>query len=172
MATTYRLSAAERAFLTLAARAAFSNPFSDEFDALQLEIAGCDALVPAAERLPRTIARWNELLHRLHAAGVTRFQQATGDDRELLRLTCLYEIYHRYFTAFDQLIADQLAAGDRSVRVPFAGKALTLFARRGFAAEEARRYFAIMYQIRRAYQFIDHGLVGQSPCMKELRRHL
>jgi transcriptional regulator with GAF, ATPase, and Fis domain len=56
--------------------------------------------------------------------------------------------------------------------VSFAGKALALFERRGFSREEARRYFAVMYQIRRAYQFIERDLIGRSHCMKQLRRHL
>jgi transcriptional regulator with GAF, ATPase, and Fis domain len=49
---------------------------------------------------------------------------------------------------------------------------MPLFARRGFTPDEARRYFAIFYQIRRAFHFIHRGLVGTSDCMKQLRRHL
>jgi DNA-binding NtrC family response regulator len=167
-----RLTQAQHDFLTLVTRAAACNPFSDEFDELQIKIAGCDAAVPPAERLKLTVERWNEQLHKLHAAGMTGFKQAEGEDREILRYACLYEIYHRHLTAFDELIAEQIEAGERSVPVPFASKALTLFARRGFSADEARRYFAIIYQIRRAFRFIDRGLVGSSDCMKQLRRHL
>ncbi len=36
----------------------------------------------------------------------------------------------------------------------------------------ASGYLAMFYQIRRAYHFVDHALVGRSPCMKELRRRL
>ena len=172
MAATQRLTLAQREFLSLVTRAAACNPFSDEFDELQLKIAGCDASVPPAERIKLTVERWNEQLHQLHAAGMTTFKQAEDEDREILRYACLYEIYQRYFAAFDELIAEQITAGERSVPVRFAGKALSLFARRGFAADEARRYFAIMYQIRRAFCFIDRGLIGRSNCMKELRRHL
>ncbi|HUK81361.1 MAG TPA: sigma 54-interacting transcriptional regulator [Verrucomicrobiae bacterium] len=172
MATRQQLTAAQREFLTLVTRAASSNPFSDEFEELQLQIAGCEASVPPAERLKLTVERWTEQLHNLQAAGMTSFKQAEGEDREILRYACLYEIYHRYLTAFDELIAEQIEAGERSVPVPFASKALTLFARRGFNADEARRYFAIIYQIRRAFFFIDRGLIGRSDCMQRLRRHL
>ncbi|MCG3150437.1 MAG: Anaerobic nitric oxide reductase transcription regulator NorR [Verrucomicrobiae bacterium] len=158
------LTGAQREFLTLVTRAAACNPFSDEFAQLQARITG--------GRKVSLVDRWNTELHNLQAAGFTSFKQAEGADREILRYASLYEIYHRYLAAFDELIAAQLSAGDRSVPVPFAGKALTLFARRGFNAEEARRHFAIMFQIRRAFRFIDRGLVGQSECMKELRRHL
>ncbi len=172
MTTKPKLGAEQREFLSVVARTAFSNPFSDDFEALQLKIAGCDASVPPAERIKLTVGRWNEQLHKLHMAGVSDFKQFEGEDREFLRNTFLYEIYHRFLAAYDELIAGQIAAGDRPVPAPFIGKALTLFARRGFGADEALRYFAIFYQIRRAYYFIDHGLIGQSPCMKQLRLRL
>jgi DNA-binding NtrC family response regulator len=167
-----KLTQAQHDFLTLVTRAAACNPFSDEFDELQLKIAGCDESVPQPERIKLTVDRWNEQLHRMQADGMTNFRQVEGEDREVFRYACLYEIYHRYLSAFDQLIEDQIAAGDRSVPVSFASKALVLFERRGFSREEARRYFAIIYQIRRAFCFIERGLVGRSDCMKELRRHL
>src|SRR5436309_3131618 len=172
MAAKACLNPEQREFLSLVTRAASCNPFSDEYDELQLKIAGCKATVPPAERLKLMVERWNEKLHELQAAGVTSFKQGEGGEQEILRYACLYEVYHRYFIAFDQLIDDQIAAGDRSVPVPFASKALSLFARRGFNAAEARRYFAIIYQIRRAFCFIERGLVGRSDSMKELRRHL
>lgn len=167
-----RLTQAQRDFLSLVTRAAACNPFSDEYDELQRQIAGCDASVPLPERVKLTVERWNEELHKLHDAGMTNFKDADGEDREILRYACLYEIYHRFFPSFDELIGRQIEAGERSVPVAFAGKALALFERRGFSREEARRYFAIFYQIRRAFCFIERGLIGRSDCMKQLRRHL
>lgn len=158
------LTDSQRTFLRLVTQAAACNPFSDEFEELQDKIIGSKGTSPAE--------RWNEELRKLQVAGFTGFKQAEGEDREILRYASLYEIYHRYLTAFDDLIAEQIEAGERSVPALFAGKALTLFARRGFNPEEARRHFAIMYQVRRAFCFIDRGLVGRSECMKELRRHL
>jgi DNA-binding NtrC family response regulator len=166
------LDAGEREFLSLVSQAAFSNPFSDQYEALLLKIAGCDTATPPAERVRLMVERWNEQVHKLHVAGVSNIKQARGEDHELLRSAFLFEIFHRFLVAFDQLIADQIAAGDRSVPVRFAGKAFAMMTRRGFTAEEARRYFATFYQIRRAFYFIYRGLIGQSPCMKELRRQL
>jgi transcriptional regulator with GAF, ATPase, and Fis domain len=42
----------------------------------------------------------------------------------------------------------------------------------GFNDEEARRYLAIFYQIRRAYYFIEGTLTGLSASMRTLRRQL
>src|SRR5260221_10389500 len=129
MASTKLLSLAQRDFLSLVTRAASVNPFSDEFQELQLKIAGCDASVPPAERVKLMVERWNEQLHKLQAAGVTSFKQVEGKEREGLRDAVLYEIYHRFVAAFDQLIAEQLSVGDRSVPVKFGSKALQLFTR-------------------------------------------
>lgn len=166
------LSADQRAFLGLLTRAASCNPFSEEFEQLQRQIAGGAADASPAELRRLTIERWNAALREMQEAGITGVREAGEADRDLLRYAALYEIYHRYLTAFDKLIEEQIDAGERSLPVTFAGKALSLFARRGFRPEEARRHFAIMYQIRRAYRFIERGLVGSSACMKELRRHL
>ena len=172
MAATKALSDDDRKFFQLAAEAASTNPFGDAYIDLTLKIAGCDASVPPVEQLKLILARVGQQLQKLEGAGRANVRQFDGPDRELLRHAFLFDIYHRFMPAFDQLIADQIAAGEQSVAVPFAADALRLLARRGFNAEESRRYFAIFYQIRRAFFFIDRGLVGRSDCMKELRRHL
>lgn len=57
---------------------------------------------------------------------------------------------------------------------PFAAapEHLARLRRRGFTEEEADRYLAIFFQLRRAHRFIDQGLVGRSSAMIELRRQL
>src|ERR1017187_8048270 len=157
---TKSLPSASREFLQLVSRASYINPFSDEYEAQQRKIAGSDASVPYPEQIKLTVERWNDQLHKLHEAGVTTLKQVLTEDRELLRYAFLYEIYHRFLSAFDELIADQIAAGERSVPVSFASKALALFTRRGFEAAEARRYFAIFYQLRRGGE-IGHRTVGE-----------
>src|SRR5579862_8093542 len=167
-----QLPTASREFLRIVSAASFINPFSDEFLAQQRRIADCDESAAEDEQVRLTVARWNDHLHALTHAGVTNLKQVDGEDRELLQYAFLYEIYHRFLASFDELITEQLTAGDRPVAVSFASKALALFRRRGFEPADARRYFAIFYQIRRAYHFIDDGLIGKSPCMRQLRLHL
>ena len=84
----------------------------------------------------------------------------------------LFELFHVFCRAIDQLILDQVKLGDQSVPVKFAGELLARMRRRGIGAAESVRFFAIFYQLRRAYHFIVRGLIGQSPCMREFRRHL
>jgi transcriptional regulator with PAS, ATPase and Fis domain len=56
--------------------------------------------------------------------------------------------------------------------VPFARRALDRLEGLGFDAEAGERHLALLFQVRRAYYFIDRALVGTSPSMGELRRQL
>src|ERR1043166_6274940 len=122
MATRKQLSLEQRELLALVSQAASTNPFSEEFLRLQQKIAGCDESVPLTEQIKLTIQRWDDELHKLHTAGMTNLKHVQGEDRELLRNAFLYKIFHRFLAAFDQLISDQIAAGERSVPVKFVGK--------------------------------------------------
>ena len=172
MTPSNSLTGRDRDFLRLLAEAAATNPFSDTYSELQLKIAGCDASVPAEERYKRIVSRMSEEVRHMEEAGSDDVRQYSGEDRQLVRQALIYDLYHRFMPRLDEMIADQVAAGDHSVPVRFAGDVLRLLARRGFSPDESKRYFEIMFQVRRAFFFIDHGLVGNSESMKQLRRHL
>lgn len=167
-----KLSARDREFLGLLAEAAATNPFSDEYNALLLKIAECDASAPAEDRYKKIVARMSGEVRRMEEGLSIDVRQYAGDDRQLLSHAIMFDVYHRYLPSLDQLISSQIEAGERLVPAPFADELLRLLARRGFSDGEAQRYFAILYQIRRAFFFIDRGLVGRSESMKRLRRHL
>jgi transcriptional regulator of acetoin/glycerol metabolism len=172
MLKSQMLSETNRDFLRLLAEAAATNPFSDEYSTLTLKIAGCDASAPANDRFKKIVARVSEEVQRLEAAGLASVRQYGGDDRQLLHYAIMFDVYHHFVPSLDQHITAQMAAGEHPVPVRFADEVLRLLARRGFSEDEARRYFAILYQIRRAFFFIDRGLIGRSESMKQLRRHL
>jgi DNA-binding NtrC family response regulator len=160
---------ADREFFALAAQAAFRNPFADDYDDLLQKLTGRKArgdLTSAAGEIVR------RRVEQLDAAGLAELQAWRPDLRAEMRLVFLFDVYRRFDTDFDAHIAAQIAAGDTPVRVDFAGEALALLQRRGIPAAEALRLFAMFFQIRRAAHFIQHGLIGRSACMRELRRHL
>jgi hypothetical protein len=171
MAITKTLSEADREFFTLMSQAASCNPFSDEYVGMIGKLAGGIGL-PRQEQLQLLVERVTERVQKLDVAGGTDIRQYAEADRAMLTGALLFDVYHRLIPRMDQLILDQIEAGEQPVPVRFAGEALALVRRCGFMAAEAARYFAIFYQIRRAYFFIDRGLIGVSPCMKELRRQL
>ncbi len=170
---TPRLTTGERRFFRLVAASVFANPFSDEREEILAEILG---------RRPRAIVADEraELLHRevaghlarLEAAGAAHLDAFTGEDREVLKIAFLFDVYHASFAQFQTHIEEQLTTGDRPCAVTFAGDVLALLGQRGFGPREARRYLAFLFQLRRAYHFIERGLTGRSTSMKELRRQL
>jgi DNA-binding NtrC family response regulator len=166
------LSKSDRDFLRLLAEAAATNPFSDDYFSIQLKIAGCDSLTSAEEQYEKVVERVSHEVQRMEAAGSVDVRRYGSQDSQLLRHAIMFDVFHRFMPLLDRLINDQFAAGEHSVTVSFADEVLRLLVRRGFSDEEARRYFAILYQIRRAFFFIDRGLVGRSESMKQLRRHL
>ncbi len=161
-----RLSAADRDFCALVARTAFTNPFGDEFPELYRKIGGS-----ATERDARLKVR-AAVSARLEKAALTRLDVLNGAEREMVGVVFLFDVYQRYYEPLESLVAAQIAAGDEPVPVPFASEAIVLLRSRDFSAEEAHRFFAIFFQIRRAAHFIGQGLIGRSASMKELRRHL
>ena len=171
MPATATLSAKDREFFQWVSAAAFTNPFSPqrlEVDQKILNRTFRDES-ERAEFLKHAVSARVEKLADDGLADVRRF---SGEERELMRNAFLFEAYHVFFAQLDELIVAQEAAGDAPAKVTFADAALGLLARRGFSAEEARRFLAIFYQVRRAFYFIVQGLIGESDCMKSFRRHL
>ena len=169
-----KLTAQEQQFFELVARAIFVNPFSDERAEVDALIVG-DKSASAADADERTrlfVPRVAERIERLRARGAGSVQAFSGQDRELVEHAHLFDVFHGLVEDFDALIRTQLAHAEAPADVPFAGHALADLVARGFGPSEAVRYFALFYQLRRAFYFIAHGLVGQSPCMKQLRRAL
>jgi transcriptional regulator with AAA-type ATPase domain len=172
MDNTLTLSAADREFFTMIARASFANPFGSEREDLDRRIAGIDVPLDRNELYARAVERAETALRRLAVDGRVDLTRYRSEDREVLRTVCLFDIYHRHREAFDASIQQQIAAGDTPCQIPFAPEIFSLLAQRGFSDDEILRYFAIFYQIRRAFYFIESTLTGLSPSMNTLRRHL
>ncbi|MEE4609032.1 MAG: sigma 54-interacting transcriptional regulator [Desulfobacteraceae bacterium] len=167
-----KLSGAERDFFHLVYEAGVANPFGHEREEIELKIAG---LYPDATRAERTaaateaVARHIAVLEAENRADASRYE---GDDQRLVRAVFLFEFFYGMRKKFDQSIIDQIQAGDTPARVSFAPEAYQLLLRRGFSEKDTRRYFALSYQLRRAYFFINRHLIGRSPVMRQLRRQL
>jgi transcriptional regulator with AAA-type ATPase domain len=170
MARNSTLSATDREFFQWVGTAAFANPFSEQRFELDVKIAGrFKDEDERGEFLKRAVS---ERVRRLDAAGKAHLRYYAGEERELMRNVFLFEAYHEVYARLNDLIDAQVKAGDSPVRVSFAGETLQLLQRRGFTAADALRFFGIFFQLRRAFYFIIHGLIGGSDCMKALRRHL
>lgn len=162
----------EWGFFETVAQAAFANPFGDARDQLDLVIGGVSPGSSGDEILRAVVTRIEERIAKMRRSGAADLRRHEGRRRDVLRDVFLFHLFHRHAESFDLLIQAQLKAGDAAARVPFAREVLHDLDGFGFNEEEAVRFLAVFYQLRRAFFFIRNGLVGSSPAMKSLRRHL
>lgn len=172
MTSSQRLSIQDRKFFERVNQAVFANPFSDERIQIELAISDLANGTPKTERILKTTQRVSQKIREFERSGKQKIQDFTPEDRNLIKYAFLFDFFYRFRKKFDRLILDQIQAGDTPLKTPFAPEALSILEQRGFQAEERLRYFAIAYQVRRAFFFIDRHLIGCSPVMKKLRFHL
>lgn len=163
------LSADDRSFFELVARATFSNPFSTERHDVDQRIA---AAHPTADRAKVLEQMLSQVWLRLHRLGDPNVRRYSGRDAELLETAVLFSTFHRFTPDFDAHIRAQLEAGAKVV--PFdGGKAvMTELKHQGFDETRAQRLVGLFFQLRRAFYFIAQSLVGESDSMRRLREQL
>lgn len=162
----------EKHFFKTVYNAAFANPFSNLREKLDLEIAG---LFPSATRRKAKdlcISEVDRRIKILESQGRGTIQAFKGKDRKIISIVFLFDIFHKFRDEFDRLIEKQIKAQDTPVQVGFAQKAMHMLHARGFSDKSIDHYFALSYQLRRAFYFISKTLVGSSPCMISLKKHL
>jgi len=172
MSAQAELDIKDREFFEIVSETAFCNPFSERRALLDSKIVGRTVEPFSEDHLDEMTKVISGRVRKLEEEGLADVRRYASADRELTQTVFLFEIYHQCFRNFDQLILDQVRVGTQSAPVKFAAEALSQMRRRGIGAAEAVRFFAIFYQLRRAFHFIVRGLIGQSPCMQEFRRHL
>jgi DNA-binding NtrC family response regulator len=166
------LETAEREFFQLIVQAAFSNPFRESRHELDAKIVGHSVEPFSEAHLDELKSALRARIQKLDARGLGSLNRHPSRDRDLMQTVFLFQLFHDYYLAFDQLILDQAKAGLQSSRVDFAAEALGRMRQRGITAAAAERFFSIFYQLRRAYHFIARNLIGKSRCMREFKGHL
>jgi DNA-binding NtrC family response regulator len=172
MSTAKTISPEDRDFFLLVWEAVFTNPFSEDREALDRKISGTTRATPRQGIVPEAMREISRRIGILDQPRPAKIQDFKKSDQELMEHVFLFDIYHKFNAPFDEFIKKQITAGDESLAVPFAKDALTMLTLRGFAAAAAPRYLAFFYQIRRAFYFIYRSLIGQSLSMQNLRMNL
>jgi transcriptional regulator with PAS, ATPase and Fis domain len=165
-----QLREADRDFYRAIGEVISANPFSEARTELERAIIGG----PAADEkktTARLIARVDDRLARTFDGQSRTAMQFQGEDRTLVRQGMLFHLFHQYCIDFDNHIRQQIDKGDEPCRLSFAGRLLADMTCCGFSRQEAACYFALFFQMRRAYYFIDR-IIGTSRCMQDLRRDL
>ena len=166
-----RLSASDREFFANLARVVWGNPFSEDRAAMVARLApgtrfgdltsDPEALVRMVE--PR-LAPWRNDLGALGSL--------SAEDRSLLQPAFLYAAFHYGREKFDEHIARQARQSGAPLPVPFADDIIGHITASGFPQQIAVRYFALLFQLRRAFYFIYRSLRGESTPMRRLRESL
>jgi len=96
----------------------------------------------------------------------------SAEDRRLVETARLYVCYHRHVPPVDALIERQSARGDAASADAVATAVIAELVGHGFSEQAATRYFAIFFQLRRAFRFLVRSLAGECESMRRLRRSL
>jgi DNA-binding NtrC family response regulator len=161
-----RLNSSEREFFAALDDVVYGNPFSDEREKL------IQRLVPGATA--EELLRDQDALRRFVEPQLSAYSTLTDlerldeRDRKLLLSAFLYVCYHHHVPAFDEMIARQLAGKDAPPMDGTARSVIAELAQRGLDEDEATRYFAFFYQMRRGFLFILR-LTGRCESMRQLR---
>jgi transcriptional regulator with AAA-type ATPase domain len=167
-----KLSAQDREFFAALADVVFGNPFTPQRAELIVRLAPG---VPLGDMTTHREALAQVVGPRLGPwlrEGATAVQRLGAGDRRLLEPPLLYVAYHRYVPRLDALIERQAGQGGAPLAVPFGDEAIAELVRSGFPEERAVRYFAMFFQLRRAFYFILGSLAGQCESMRRLREAL
>jgi DNA-binding NtrC family response regulator len=166
------LASEEREFLLLIREATLANPFSPQRDAIDRKISGASSDAGAARPLEMAIDTVKQRIQDLDATDRGNINLFSGKDRQLVEGLFAFDFFYSFRKQFDQLILDQVDAGDKVIKLPFAGVARAALQKRGFDEDSIQRIIEESYQFRRAFFFINRNLVGRSAVMQKLRLDL
>ena len=171
MAPISSLQQEDREYFRILTEFAFRNPFEKKSLGLAYQIAGGE--YPVGKQLSSQVfGKIHQRIEKVTRNGRLNWKDFSGEDHDLVRMALLHDSYDRCHALFDDLIVRQINQEQSDPHVPFAQETLQLLRKRGFSKEHSCRYFSFYYQLRRAWYFINDGLIGQSQSMETLRSHL
>jgi len=167
---TKQLVGDERAFFGIVKEAAFSNPFSDLRRELDKKITGfVHSPGNETDEILLIINAIGEKIRRLETEGKANIKCFSGEDKEIMSYAFLFDIFHKHIDSFDASINEQLKSNEKLIKITFAGEVLNSITKRGFSKEESLLYFALFFQLRRAFYFINNSIVGESDSIRKLK---
>jgi DNA-binding NtrC family response regulator len=167
-----RLREPDRAFFSLVAQATFSNPFGDRRAELDRRMARSYAAPGGGPDLVRVLGHLDARLAALDLRDAEMLHAYAPADRALVENAVLFQVFHKYTEALDELIVRQVRAGATLSPAAFGRRMLFDLSSYGWDAAAGARFVGIFFQMRRAFFFIGRGLLGQSPSMRKLRESL
>jgi hypothetical protein len=168
----HQLNDEQRNFFQTINSAAFSNPFGEHYYKTKQDIAETTGHTSEHRLNQAILTKLNARLENYAQQSAGSSQQPKEADARLLEQARLYAIYLTYHLMFDDFIEAQIEAGDKAITLPFAEQLFADFYEHGIEQQRMLKYIGLFYQTRRAYYFISRDILGISPCMQNLRKHL
>ncbi len=160
-------------FFKLIEKIAFLNPFSQHRETIDRRILGEEAAyldIHARINAIQAQLSWHiQQSGLLHDLAVSKIDD---NERETVVIVWLYYQFHVFEKDFKQLLDQQLASGQKNLRPQFAEKIETCFQQAGFSIAETEKYIALFWQLHRGFYFISQHIVGEAPCIAQLRMRL
>ncbi len=166
------LSSSDRVFFDRVTKSAFTNPFGDERGVADREVLGVEGEAGFDAVLLQLLSELEKRVAALAPEAKVNASNYAHEDRERLVIAIQFLVFHATIGKLDALIREQLAAGDTSCAAPFTADMFATLLQYGLSPDESAQNVAIFYQLRRAFYFITHSLVGSSLSMKQLRKQL
>ena len=166
------LTPEEREFYTLVGRASRVNPFGEERITLDRQIARVPESTSPSRAVEAAVKRVEAEAVRLENEGRFDLRIFQGEDHKLVTGVMTFIFFYRFRKEFDRLIKAQARAGEHQIRASFLKESIASLESGGMERDEAIRTVEGCYQLRRAYYFINHSLVGPSTSMIALRYRL
>lgn len=167
-----KLSNEDRRFISLIKEAAVANPFSDDRKILDIEITTSSPETNREQLTKKLIEAVTKKVEDLEKKGITNIYQVHEQDRDLVELLILFKIFYEFRKNFDHLITSQMETEDKNIKLRFGSKAREELEKWGFSQDTIRNSFEEAFQLRRAFYFIQKGIIGKSHVMKKLRSSL
>ncbi|MFW2365668.1 MAG: sigma-54-dependent transcriptional regulator, partial [Desulforhopalus sp.] len=165
------METSERAFFTRIKKAITLNPFSRERLVVDLELAEMSTAGSKAELFGKLNHRIENSIAKITERNRRAGKRLSPEDNKLFLYGFLFQTFYLYCDDYDRLIQEQLLHGVESCTVSFAGEVIKRLTGFGFSRAEALRFFALFFQMRRAFFFIE-AIAGESACVQELRMRL
>lgn len=166
-----RFSEADVAFLRDVSAAVFHNPFSPDRHEVDLRLADADGTEDRATLLAKLVTRVQSKLETWIGASLD-VRGIPHAHRRLAEHAALFVLFHRYSDPFDDHIERQQAAGAEPIELPCGKDLLRDLSAIGLTEIPVERAVAVLFQMRRAFYFIDRGITGVAPSVRALRQQL
>ncbi len=165
------LTSQQRDFARLVRKAIYANPFTRKRHLANCALTGLAPSTDPDSALDRAIEQVQAMVRRLEREGKTTLPPKNHEERQNVVDILLFDLFHHYLPRLDSHIAEQARTG-KSLELTCGPSLYTSLARHGFTRKERCRYIGLFFQMRRAFFFIRNSLVGDAPCMEELRARL